>query len=362
MDENIRENIEKAITIIRNFPEMVNESLTRKTDEKGETLFELIFQDKLKKRIKEKRIGKIVFLGVGGSYAAADFAKNCVEGFLTIDSAVSPCCSSELPLNKETLTIPVSYSGNTFETLYGLKEAYKANAAIAVISSGGKILSICRKKEIPFVKVPSGLQPRFAFPYLVMSCINILRWLNLANVPRQTLAALPIKLREKTSWVKDRSKEISKEIGLNIPIIYVSHALRSLANVFKITINENAKTPCLTGLIPEICHNDILWWRNYLRKKEKFTVVLIKVNGKEPEATLANVTANMMSKWGIHYVQMEISEKRKLEEMFIHAFLALYLSIFMAKNKGVDPLDIGEINEFKANLLQRRTIKQFKIN
>ena len=121
------------------------------------------------------KIDDIVISGMGASAISGDIIQSLFRDKLDIPIYVSR--NYDLPkwANKNTLVISQSYSGNTEETLSTFKHGYQKHCKIIGISSGGKLQEYCEKREIPHIKIPSGIQPRAATGYSLFSSINAMR-------------------------------------------------------------------------------------------------------------------------------------------------------------------------------------------
>ena len=64
-----------------------------------------------------------------------------------------------------TLVYVSSYSGNTEETLAASRLAIQRGARLLVISSGGTLSELARRRHIPVITIPGGLPPRAALGY-----------------------------------------------------------------------------------------------------------------------------------------------------------------------------------------------------
>ena len=97
----------------------------------------------------------VVIAGMGGSGIAG---KIFSELYTKMPIYLVDDYSAPEFINKKTLFIAQSYSGNTEETLSSIAEAKKKGAHTVVIASGGKLIDLGDQK----VTVPKGLQPRSA--------------------------------------------------------------------------------------------------------------------------------------------------------------------------------------------------------
>ena len=91
-----------------------------------------------------ENIEHIVFAGMGGSGTIGDVMKSILS---KEDIHVNVNKGYTLPstVDKNTLIVISSVSGNTHETLSILKQAYHSDAKIIAFASGGKIEKFCKK-------------------------------------------------------------------------------------------------------------------------------------------------------------------------------------------------------------------------
>jgi len=124
--------------------------------------------------ISYDKIDNIVFSGMGGSGALADI-------FVAIlsKSDIHTCVVKgyHLPntVNKNTLVVATSISGNTAETLNVLSLALKKNCRIAAFSSGGKMEEFCYNKNIEYRKISQIHSPRASFSIFLYSMLKALK-------------------------------------------------------------------------------------------------------------------------------------------------------------------------------------------
>ena len=210
-----------------------------------------------------KDIDHVVFSGMGGSGTIGDLFSSILSKTNVHTTVVK---GYELPktVDKNTLVVVTSVSGNTIETLTTLESANKKKCKIIAFSSGGKMESFCSKNNIVFRKIPEIHSPRASFPSYVYS---ILKTLN---------SIIPLKKQEIIDSLKQlelTSKEISSEdlsdknpsVSLahsitGIPVIYYPWGLQAAAIRFKNSLQENAKTHAIIEDVIESSHNGIVSW------------------------------------------------------------------------------------------------------
>ena len=109
----------------------------------------------------------IIVCGMGGSawptHLLVNLDKTKVPIFIHKDYGLSA------KANEDSLVICISYSGNTEETVSALEGAIKKGVKTIGMATGGQIEELCKKNNLPFVKFPTGVQPRYATGYIFSS-------------------------------------------------------------------------------------------------------------------------------------------------------------------------------------------------
>lgn len=150
-------------------------------------------------------------------------------------------------LPAHAVTVAISYSGNTGETLSFFHAAQEKGLPVAVISSGGELLKEARKAKMPLVAVPAGLQPRDALLYMTKALLALLG----EEVPMIPDAAAL------TNAANASVEGVADFLMNSIPLIYTSTENGALGYIAKITLNETAKVPAFANVFPELNHNEM---------------------------------------------------------------------------------------------------------
>src|SRR3989344_8174654 len=119
-------------------------------------------------------IDHIVFAGMGGSGAIGDLFSSILS---KSDIHVSLVKGYLLPktVDKNTLVVITSVSGNTAETLTVLDSTKKLDCRLIAFSSGGKMEKFCENNQIIFRKIPLFHSPRTSlinFTYSILKTLN----------------------------------------------------------------------------------------------------------------------------------------------------------------------------------------------
>ena len=195
--------------------------------------------------------------GMGGSAIGGDLAVGALSDRLT--KPMLTARGYELPswAPAGSAVLCSSYSGNTEETLgcYAAAEALGAKRLVA--TTGGELAELARADGVPVIGLPAGLQPRAAVGY--MFCVAAeLAALALAGPRIHTeIDAAASHLGRAFEATEDRAHELAVEIGDATPVIYGSHLTAPVAYRWGTQINENAKIPAFSGILPEADHNQL---------------------------------------------------------------------------------------------------------
>jgi glucose/mannose-6-phosphate isomerase len=192
----------------------------------------------------------IVVAGMGGSAIGGELLKDWARDKAQVPIEVSRAYSLPAYVNEKSLVLLVSYSGETEETLSTFLDAVKRNCMVCCVSSGGSLLEFAEKLGVPYLRVPSGMPPRAALPYLFTP---LLVSLEKTGVVSGVSGELPeaIKLLARVSGenapekpVKDNfAKTLAVGINGSVPVVYGFGVFRSVVQRFKQQFNENSKVP-----------------------------------------------------------------------------------------------------------------------
>jgi glucose/mannose-6-phosphate isomerase len=264
--------------------------------------------------INFQNIDHIVFVGMGGSGTIGDLISAILS---KTDIHVSPIKGYLLPktVDKNTLVIVTSVSGNTDESLTVLKSAKKINCNVIAFSSGGKMEQFCNNNQIIFRKISIFHSPRTSlinFTYSILKILNSIIPIEKKDIMESLDELDKIKKQIDSHNLSDSNPALNLAKWLSgIPIIYYPHGLQSTATRFKASLQENSKTHVITEDIIEACHNGIVAWErpsivqpillqgedDFIKTKERFKVIkeFFKENNIEYKE-INSVSGNILTK------------------------------------------------------------------
>jgi glucose/mannose-6-phosphate isomerase len=214
------------------------------------------------------KIDNVVVTGMGASAISGDIVRCLFRDKLEVPIVVNRDYDLPKWAKKDTLTIFVSYSGNTQETLSSFKVANQKKCKILCISSGGKLQEMCELRGVTHIKIPSGFQPRAATMFVLFPLIVFLKRLDLMKNDIQPDIEETIAVAQ--DFVKNNSKSVSKESNVSkqlaekiygtTPQIYGWGAYVPIATRWRQQFNENSKLIARADVVSECNHNDIVGW------------------------------------------------------------------------------------------------------
>ena len=297
-----------------------------------------------------ENIDHIVFAGMGGSGAIGDLFSSILS---KTNIHITLVKGYLLPktVDKNTLVVTTSVSGNTVETLTVLESAQKLDCQIIAFCSGGKMKQYCVDEKIDFRKINLIHSPRASLITYVYSILNVLH-----NI-------LPIDKNDILSSI-DSLFEIHKQISSNnltdsnpainlanwidgIPLIYFPHGLQPTAIRLKSSLQENSKIHAMTEDVIEACHNGIVAWEttstvqpillrgtdDYIKTKERFSII-------EQYFIENNIDFKIINSMPGNILTKIISS----------IYLFDYVSIFRAVLSQIDPSPVKSIDFIKSQL------------
>ena len=298
-------------------------------------------------KIEEKNIDHIVFAGMGGSGSVGDVFTSILS---KNEIHISNVKGFHLPstVNKNTLVITTSVSGNTLEALTILKKAKKKECKMISFSSGGKMKNFCEKNKINHKTIVQVHSPRASFPNYFYSMLNALEPI-LPTKKKDILDSIKQleKLRKNISSENLSSNNKSLDLAnwiAAIPIIYYPYGLKAAAVRFKNSLQENAKMHTMTEDIVEGAHNGIVAW------EKKSNVQPIIIQGKDDYLKTKQLQKIIMEYFKIQKIDFRVVSSPSgsiLSKLIYLIYLLDYSSIYKAILNKTDPGPVRSIQFIK---------------
>lgn len=302
-------------------------------------------------------ITRVVVAGMGGSALAARLAQTWWFDQLPVPFEIVRGYDLPAYVDKQTLVVCSSYSGNTEETVSAYDQARKREALMVVAASGGKLVERAESDNVPVYQIPGGCQPRFAAWYGVRALAELFEQLGLVTDAVSELEDAAEFLKTVTDeWQPDvstgenRAKQIAEECMGKAVWIYSGPALNSAAYKWKIDINENAKHVASWNELPEFNHNEFLGWTEHPREKPFTVIQLQSALDNERIRKRFEVTNRLLSGRMPTPIVIESRGEAHIQHLLWTCLLGDYASFYLAILNNVNPGKVDAIEQLKWEL------------
>ena len=297
----------------------------------------------------------MLVVGMGGSGISGDILKLVMNETTSINVEVRKAYGiPKVIADRKPKCLFISYSGNTEETVEAVNDAIQYNLDWSVISSGGILIDLALKHNKPYVKVPSGLQPRAAFGLMTKAVMHFVssdesrKYLELCNQAGDYINEIIANQSE--NKLLEHALTISKEINTKSSVIYGGTPLTYLvAQRWKTQINENAKSKAFVGYMPEIHHNEILSWEaNKKDSKNNYQLLFLRSPDENTQVKKRFEFTKEIIGDKVNISEIDnISTENIISNLFHLTLLGDLVSVYMAENLNIDPYNINSIEQLK---------------
>ncbi len=312
--------------------------------------------------IARSKVNRVLFLGMGGSAIVGQLIRDWSYDRRSIDIDVVMDYQIPRNIDKRTLAVAISYSGNTEETLNACLEAIRTKSTVIGISSGGLLEKLCQAKKVMHIKVPSGLPQRVSLPFL----LTLSGWLieltgHLSGFLRELESSIPTlqdmerNLSVTASSAHNQAKTLALQIAATIPIIYGYREYSSAATRWKTQFNENSKIVAMSNVFPELNHNEIVGWDQSDRDLlDKLSAIFIQ--DQRPPKDISQqieITKNIIKSKTNRVYEVFPKGRSRLSRMLSVIYLGDFVSFYLAVVRKINPTPVDAISKIKNALAKR---------
>jgi glucose/mannose-6-phosphate isomerase len=298
----------------------------------------------------------VVLAGVGGSGIIGDILLDCLREDADIPVVVSRGLRVPRFVGKRTLFIAISYSGETAETLGQVEQGSRKGAKIVVVTSGGRLLSKAKSKDMRYLRVSSDIPPRLALPELLASAVFAVGLAELLGDTTQLLSQAAKSVGDVIEEIKlsvpsqrNQAKQMAYSLVDKLPLLLGNEAYESALRRFKNDLNENSKVPAEYYTLPEAYHNDIEGLSELRRLTSPQPIMLRIRNEVDSENRTREQLVRLLKKLDFPPIlDLEGKGKEKLSQLLTATTFASYVSVYLAILRRVDPAELRSIPEFRA--------------
>lgn len=301
-------------------------------------------------------VQNVVFAGMGGSSLAAELVRTWPA--FTVPFVVSKDYTLPAFVNRHTLVICASYSGNTEETLEALQYARDAHAQIAIIAHGGVLARLAKEHGDIFAQLPECPQPRASVFYAYRAVVEVLVAAKLIESSAiDDLAALTVPLQQAAAqWAphvpqaQNVAKQLAQQMVGKTPIIYAGPLMYPAAYKWKINTNESAKNTAWCNQLPEFNHNEFIGWSSHPIEKP-FAVIDLLSRFEHPRVQKRfEVSDRLLSGMRPASIRVDAKGGSEVEQLLYLVLLGDFATTYLALLNGVNPSPVDLVEKLKKEL------------
>lgn len=289
---------------------------------------------------------KILFCGMGGSAISGDVVRILISQTSNLSFKVNRTPDIPSWVDKDTYVIFSSYSGNSAEILASLEQTLKFKCPILIVSAGGKLTEIARRKNIPLLRIPGGMMPRFSIAYTTFALLSVFQkwgWFKFGAGD----------IRETISLVKKitpaQARPIAKKLHNKMVHFYAcSNYEGSVLTRWRGQLAENAKMLSSHYLLPEMFHNEIEGWV-FPKKMIRESSAVFIIDKEDPDWIIRKVRAveKILKSRGVTVLEIKDKGRSLVARLFYLLVLGDWVSYELALMNKVDPMSIPTIESLK---------------
>jgi glucose/mannose-6-phosphate isomerase len=298
----------------------------------------------------------VIVVGMGGSAASGDLLAACAGDQVAVPVLVHRGYGLPAAASAETLVIASSYSGETEETLSAAEAALERGCQLVAVTTGGALGRLAERRRAPRVLLPGGLMPRMALGYLFCPLLRVLAQAGWPLASETEVAEALAVIGEFADELgpgrpagDNEAKRLALAIGGRIPALYGGPTTQAAVYRWKTDFAENAKLFALSGVVPEMNHNEIEAWQGALAGK--VLAVLLRDEAEAPAiARRFAILRTLIEPTAGGIVETWARGKGRLARLLSLAYLGQWTSYYLAMLRGVDPWPIPLLDALKSRL------------
>jgi glucose/mannose-6-phosphate isomerase len=296
----------------------------------------------------------VVLCGMGGSATSCDVLNDMLWFHTNLHSIVVRGEQMPRSIDKNSLAIIISVSGNTQETISMLEIASERDAEIICITSGGRLKEAAEKNGHKTINIPNISIPRASLPYLLMPGLNLINPFlpefdrtNASSICR----SLSMICKDIAVSVPDETNEAKKLANFLLGALtfsFTSPELISVGNRFKNSLNENAKVHCINESILEASHNEIVPFT--FENKGSISRKVLLLRWKKDRAIVSGrfqKVKHFLGTVGLPFMDLTVREGNLISAIVSSIYLLDYSTIYMAIASDIDPAPTPAIDILK---------------
>ncbi len=251
-------------------------------------------------------------------------------------------------VNKDTLVIAISHSGDTIEISDAVDNVIKSGIKVYAITSGGRLRNkASHSKNIELIQYKADIESRMAVGYIYVLTVNLLIRAGVLDIcSDEKECPLGINWDEVEETIYDDSRELgpdvktykntAKRIAIrlheHIPIIYGSNRItETISYRLKSQICLNSNNFAHYNTIPEVLYGEISAWGMKHELREKFIILFITDKDLiKSSKSKVEILKTLLLERGVEFEEIIIDGKNDAVKGFRGIYLADWISLYLA--------------------------------
>ena len=300
----------------------------------------------------------VAVLGMGGSAIGGDLVRGVLADRLRVPLVVVR--DYELPafVDGSTLVVASSFSGATEETVAALAIALERRCPAVIVTTGGPLLEVARRAELPHLAFPGGGQPRASLGYSMILLAGLLERAGFLRLDELEVAAV-VRAGEDAvdacvpavPTERNPAKQLAWSLVDRLPIVEAAGFLAPVARRWKTQLNENGKSTAAWEELPEATHNAVVGYGEPETLRDHLFVVFLASPDDHPRsAQRAAVSAELLAAVQVAHQVVPLAGVGRLAQACHAIVLGDFVSAYLGVLYGLDPTPVEAIASIKARL------------
>lgn len=319
------DGVERALTL---FPEQIK----------------VTYKQAVESKIPELKFDSVIVSGMGGSSNAGKIIQGLLEN--NYDKQLVVFNDYGLPawVNKNTLVIVNSYSGNTEESLSAITKAKEIGSQVVGIATGGKIGDMVKNGEILGAVITAGDTNPTGFPKSGLGVslgglVGVLKSVGVLKIDESELDSILSELVEiRKTW---NAKEMAQKIHGSISVLFGGRPFLGALNAGRNAMCEISRNFTEFYDFPEVNHVLVEATQKPVSAMQKKYLFFESNFNNERVMMRFKITKDIFKEQGLETNTYALKAKtvlgQSLELAHYCAWLGFYLSILDDTDPGPEP-------------------------
>lgn len=333
------------IDSLRLFPEQIREIKTLST--------------KVRIPANYRKLKNIVVSGMGGSALPARIAISLYRDRLSVPVIISDDYSLPGFVNRDTVVILSSYSGNTEEVLSASVSAKKRGARVLVIAAGGDLQKMHDHGTPGLIFTTASNpchSPRMGLGYGLFALLAVLDKLGVVTITeREWKGAINAADKYSTLYapesIDNPAMALAEKMSNRAVLIVAGEHLAGNARVAANQVNENNKRFAVPFVIPEMNHHLLEGLKLPATNSKNLLVWFLNSNQYTKRVSKrVQITRSIMLSQHLPVVEYLGGEREMLAEVAEVLVLTSWVAYYGAIFSKLDPTPVSYVDYLKAEL------------